>query len=320
MEIKNICDNDLDKYDELAEKYGTIFDRYNWLRLFNNILIFGIYDEGNNLIGGFHLYKEKRFAIKIYRNAPFTPYNGPFIKNDAKLPVRIANKNREILLLISEYFDKIKYSVISVSLGRNINDTMPFIWRKYKVVPRYTYIIDLNNSIEQIYNNISSEKRNHIIKAKSDNAEVRQVFNYNIVKALVLKTFSRQKVKINEKYLDKILFEFANKKNSFAFATYVEEQPVSAAFYIFDATTAYCLLSGYDHGKKHRGAGVLEKWEAIKYSKDRGLKYFDFEGSMIPGIEEFFRSFGGILTPYFRINKAFLPLEIALKLFNRELF
>jgi hypothetical protein len=52
-----------------------------------------------------------------------------------------------------------------------------------------------------------------------------------------------------------------------------------------------------------------------------GIKYFDFEGSMLPQIEIFFRGFGGQLVPYYnRINKAKLPLEILLKFYKRELF
>ncbi len=320
MEIKNICDNDLDKYNELAEKYGSIFDRYNWLCLFNNILIFGIYDEGGNLIGGFYLYREKRFGITIYRNPPFTPFIGPFIKNEAKNAAKIANKNREVLSLIAEYLDEFKHSIISVSLGRNIIDTLPFIWRKYKAIAGYTYIIDLNYSIEELNKTISPEKRNDINRAKSDNAVVRRIFDFSIVKSLVLKTFSRQEKNINEKYLDKILFEFANEKNSFAFATYIENKPVSSVFCVFDRETAYYLLGGYDHESKHRGAGVIVIWEAIKHSKNIGLRFFDFEGSMVPQIERYFRNFGGNLTPYFRISKAYLPLEIALKFFKRELF
>jgi len=51
-----------------------------------------------------------------------------------------------------------------------------------------------------------------------------------------------------------------------------------------------------------------------------GIKYFDFEDSMIRQIERYFRGFGGKLTLYYRINKAKLPLEILLKFYRRELF
>ena len=89
---------------------------------------------------------------------------------------------------------------------------------------------------------------------------------------------------------------------------------------MYDKITTYYLLGGYDFENKHHGAGPLVIWESIKYSKEIGLKYFDFEGSMVPQIEKHFRGFGGKLTPYYRINKARLPLEILLKFLKRELF
>ena len=60
--------------------------------------------------------------------------------------------------------------------------------------------------------------------------------------------------------------------------------------------------------------------ESIRHAKELGLKTFDFEGSVIPAIERYFRGFGGKLTPYYRVNKAWLPLEMALKLVKRQLF
>ena len=38
-------------------------------------------------------------------------------------------------------------------------------------------------------------------------------------------------------------------------------------------------------------------WEAIKRTAERGAA-FDFEGSMLPHVEPFVRSFGGVPTPY----------------------
>ena len=35
---------------------------------------------------------------------------------------------------------------------------------------------------------------------------------------------------------------------------------------------------------------------------------FDFEGSMLEGVEGFFRSFGGVQTPYFRLSKGYIGL------------
>lgn len=288
--------------------------------MYDNLLIYGIFDEGDSLIGLFYLYKERKSGFTIYRNPPFTPFIGPVVKVEVQSPIKIARKYRHILSLMAETLDKLQFSVISLSLERNISDTLPFIWKKFKVVPGYTYIIDLNKSTEELYRNMTSERRNDINKAIRDKLVARKVSNNDIIKSLVLNTFLRQKKNISEYYLDKILFEFADESNSFAFVTFKEDIPIAGVFCVYDRLTAYYLLGGYDSELKHHGAGALALWEAIKHSQEIGLRYFDFEGSVVPKIENYFRGFGGILTPYFRINKAWLPIEILLKLYKRELF
>ncbi len=321
MMIKEISDNDSFNYNELATKYGTIFNTIDWLKTFEgNARAYGIYDKGDNLIGGFSTYKENKYGFKIYCNPPFTPCIGPFLETKATNPVTVMNVWKKVLSSMADFIERLPYSVISICLNQNIVDTQPFIWRKFKVTPGYTYVLDLSRSIEDIHNRLSVETRHHIKKGAKDGLVVKQVDDFGIVRSLVLKTFLRQGKKAHEYYLGRILFEFANRDNSFAFAVFRDDKPIAASFCTHDSHTAFLLLSGYDHENKHHGAGPMAVSEAISCARESGLKYFDFEGSMIPQIEKYFRGFGGKLRPYYRINKAKLPLEILLKFFKRELF
>ncbi|MFZ0035415.1 MAG: GNAT family N-acetyltransferase, partial [Sedimentisphaerales bacterium] len=245
---------------------------------------------------------------------------GPFLEVKAKNPVAVMDMWKKVLSLMADFIESLSYSIISISLNKNIGDTQPFIWKKFKVTPGYTYLLDLSKSIDDIRTEMSAERKNDINKAMRDGLIVKQVKNFEIVKSLVLKTFLRQNLTVKRYYLDKILFEFASDVNSFAFATYREDNPIAVSFCVCDKETAYYLLGGYDYEKKHHGAGALATWEAIKYAQQLGLKYFDFEGSMVPQIERYFRGFGGQLTPYYRVNKAKLPLEMLLKFFKRDRF
>ena len=67
-------------------------------------------------------------------------------------------------------------------------------------------------------------------------------------------------------------------------------------------------------------AAPMAMFACIRQARELGLEVFDFEGSMIPGIERYFRSFGGTLTPLYRVVKASLPIEWALKPFRRSIF
>ncbi len=321
MLIEELSDNNKVKYDALAVQYGTIFNSLDWLKMFGEkVKVCGIYDKGNNLIGGFTTYKERRLGLSIYRNPPFTPVIGPFLKVNAQNPVAIMDAWKKAVSLMADFIEDRHWSVISFSLDRNIVDTQPFIWKKFKVVPGYTYIIDLNKPMQDVWKGMSAIQRNHINKATRDGLIVKQVWDFGIVKSLLLKTFLRQATTFNEYYLDKILFDFANEDNSFAHVTFKDNNPIAASFCVYDKSTAYYLISGYDYEDRHHGAGAWAVWEAIQRAKELSLKRFDFEGSMISQIECYFRGFGGTLTPYYRINKARLPLEMLLKFFKRDLF
>ncbi len=321
MKIEKLNTNDEKQYNVLATSYGSIFNTIEWSNLFgNNVQRYGIYNKNGELIGGFILYKENKFGFPVYYNPPFTPAIGPFLKVDAQNPVSVMDTWKKTLILMVDFVENLPYLIISFLLNKNIIDLQPFIWEKFKVTPVYTYILDLTASTESLLKRMSNERRKNINKALKSGFCVKKIKDYEIIKTLVLKTFSRQEKGINEFYLKKILFEFANDNNSFAFATYENDNPSACSFCVHDMNTAYYILGGYDHENKHHGAGTLSMWESIKYAKELGLKYFDFEGSMVPQIERYFRGFGGQLTPYYRVNKASLPIEMVLKLFKRELF
>lgn len=323
MKILKLKDKDKNVFNELAFSYGTIFNSIEWANIFGEkVQLYGFYNDNDNdiLIGGFILYKEKRYGISIYRNPPFTPVIGPFLKIDAQNYTTIMDTWKYALSLMAEFINNLPYSIISISLNINIIDTQPFIWEKFKVVPRYTYILDLSIPVNDIWKRMSTDRRKNIRKGLKDGLKVKQTYDYKIVKSLVLNTFSRQQNEMNEYYLDNILFKFATNNNSYAFLTLDNDNPIACSFNIYDKNTAFYLLGGYDYKNKHHGAGTMAMWEAINHAKNIGLKYFDFEGSMIPQIERYFRGFGGTLTPYYTLNKASLPLEIVLKFLKRERF
>ncbi|HDD44889.1 MAG TPA: GNAT family N-acetyltransferase [Candidatus Desulfofervidus auxilii] len=324
MEVKFLNKKDFEVYSNLSKKYGSVFSYMEWLNIFGkNLHILGLYDKGNNLIGGFAIYIKKIGPLRICTNPPFSPNIGLFLKiKDIQNKVTLNSFIKMVIESISEFLEKNNFHIISLNFPRQFIDMQPFIWKKFKVIPRYTYIISLDNSEEDIWKHFSSTRRRYIRKALREKIECFKLerSDFNIIKILVEKTFLRKNKKINLDLLNKIIFSFANDENSFAFASFKNNRPIAVSFCIYDNFSAYYLLGGIDPEVKHHGAGALSLYNCIKYAKQLKLKYFDFEGSTIPSIERFFRDFGGDLVPYFRVNKALLPLEIVLKFLKRDLF
>ena len=316
MQIKKI------EIQDLASKSKSVFLSEKWLSLFGSELqCYGIFNKSNQMIGGFTLKLETIYGfVKFYHNLSYTPTINLFFENKAQNKAKLLSENKKVLTLFADFIDNLPYHMLTLYLPANHIDMQPFYWRNYKAIPNFTYIIDLARDISIIEKDYSTERRNDIKKAIKDGVETKQCTDFNIVKSLIKNTFDRKQASVDEAMVDKILFEFANKDNSFAFVSYRNNMPIATSFCIYDNDKAYYLLGGYDSKNKHAGAGAMAVSRAIKHSKELGISKFDFEGSMLPEVEKYFRGFGGDLTPYYSINKAKMPIELALKFVKRTHF
>ncbi|MBI4647761.1 MAG: hypothetical protein HY738_14525 [Bacteroidia bacterium] len=317
----NIDRSDLNSYPGIFSQEGSLFNSPEWISLFDdNLKLYGIFNDDKSLIGGFYLFVTRIAGLRYYKSPPFTPHVGLFFKNNA---VNTANRHSYIkrtITLVAEFISNLPYTVVSLPFPNDYIDFQPFYWMKFKVIPNYTYIINLNKPYEDISKNMSPQRRNDLTKANKDNIITLKIDDMSVVKELVLKTMNRNNITYNLHILDKILFSFTKYGNSFAFVSYISNIPIATSFCVYDKNTAYYLLGGIDFVNKHQGAGAAAVFSTIQFSRNLNLKYYNFEGSMIPSVENFFRNFGGEMTPYFRINKAILPVEFILKLFKRNMF
>ena len=79
--------------------------------------------------------------------------------------------------------------------------------------------------------------------------------------------------------------------------------PHAAAFVVWDTLLPRTIcLSGADPDLRKQGGQYFLLWEIVKKMAKK-VNRFDFEGSMVPGIESVFRSFGGQQVPYLRVRR-----------------
>lgn len=312
-----LLQSDRETWEELVKQHGCIFDSLSWSEIFPQPLNrIGIYDAGNNLRGGFCVYEQHMFRLRILRNPPFTSQIGPFFEFRASNPSARTDEQRSVAEAMAEYLSASNAAVKSLSLSSQITDCLPFFWRGWKVIPHYTYRIDLTQSQDAILNAMSSERRKNLRKSVNDGVYVSESFDFKVIRDLVLQSFSRQKKHIPLTSLEKILFYFSKSMNSYCMIAQIGGRPIAGVYIVHDHNTAYYLLGGYTDGA-HHGAGALAMWSAIEKAKKIGLQVFDFEGSSIQPVERYFRGFGGQLTQMLSIHRAWLPIEMALKTIPR---
>lgn len=306
----------------MAEPFIGVFSSKKWLSVYGNRLsLVGIYKDERQLIGGFYFLKTKKFGFTFLKLPPYTPHCSLFFVSESKNKSSINNFSKEIMTEVCNYINAQKGALTVLAFPTTILDMQPFIWDGYKVIPNYTYRINLHNSIEEIIASFDSKNRNVINKAIKDDLSVSEnELTKNQLFDFFLNSLSSTNANIYQEELKNIFHVFSDDSNSFSLSAKKNNELLGVVFCVYDKLNCYYLLGGLNRGSNSQGVNNLLVQKSIEKAKQLGCSVFDFEGSMLKGVEKFFRSFGPELVPYYTVNKAKLPLEMLLKFKKRELF
>jgi len=311
-EIRMLKREEYKKWDRLVDycSAGTIFHKSYLLKIFDNAYIYGVFLKNGELIGGFPIVFISKFGIRMLKNPPLIPYLGLILKDkikDHEKYISRLSREKEVAMSIAKIIKRNHHYIDIIFPPFGEFDLQPFIWENFSTNIQYTYILDLTKDLEEIWNEMSKKQRNAIRKAEKDGIVVELSNNIDEILQLATKTFQKQGKKLKFKSLALKYHENLLKRDQCkAFISKDKDGIAIAGVYIvYDKRRAYYLIGGHDPDRSHYGATALALWEAIKFAKNTlELIEFDFEGSMIPQIERFFRGFGGKLKPIFRIKFA----------------
>lgn len=250
-------------------------------------------------------------APGIISMPPFTQTMGPWFAPEPK----DAKYNRTLgqrQAICKEFTDALKkYAHFLQYFSYRVTDWLPFYWEGYKQTTRYTYLLNNIRNEQSVWENMSSNIRRNITKAKEKQGiTVKKgisVHDFLRVQAL---TFKRQQLSApkEQEILKNIISTCRQRNQGDLWGAYDDKGNLHAvAFIAWQKSSAYYLAGGGDPELRASGAHSLVLWEGIRFTAQY-TDLFDFEGSMVPGIERFFREFGAIQTPFFTITRGNLSL------------
>jgi len=300
---------------------ANVFTSPGWSRVFgSNWRTYGVIEK-DEFQALFSLQILNKLGMTVIQQPPLTPHCGLVLRSRSGNTASLTSWRKNIIDAIAEFIERLQWSVISISFPTWITYLQPFIWRGFKVHARYTYQIALKDRDDDtILAEMSQARRKQIRNGHKKGFKVERCMDNSIVEQIHEKIFKSQNKNYDHRIVHKVLHEFANQKNSFTFATYINDKPVAAYFCVHDSLRAYLILGGVDDENSGAAAGPMATFASIKHSRELGLEIFDFEGSIIPRIDHYNRNFGAQLTPTYRVVKAKLPIELLLKPFKRSLF
>lgn len=176
--------------------------------------------------------------------------------------------------------------------------------KDFPVHLRYSYIIPSGIPIEQARDGYNEGLKRNLRQAR-ENYTVHESHDIKGFLALYLSAHHQRKVKPPH-WLEEVVrrvFEQLQKRGCGQLHIAMSEgTPVAGILTGWDQEAFYYLAGGRTGDERGASAHALLLDGAIERSRSAG-KAFDFEGSMQPGVANFFQSFGATPSPYWQLRK-----------------
>ena len=265
-----------------------------------------LYEKNNEIYGALPYYVKKRFGMSYITQPQLTQNNGVVIKYPEiqKYEKRLSYE-KEVMTALIKQLEKLPIVYYQQSFNYRYTNWLPFYWKGYKAQPCYTYRVKGLSDFNDLFSRFNDTKKKEIKRAIKLNLQLK----YDLP---IEDFYKHHKESLQERGRE-ILYSFdffkrlveAVYKNNAGRILYICDENnivLCTRLIIWDKSSAYSLMSSTYQKSKTSGASSLLFYECMKYVSSF-VDIFDFEGSMNEDIENSYRKFGTIQTPYFSIHK-----------------
>ncbi|MEL6676079.1 MAG: GNAT family N-acetyltransferase [Bacteroidota bacterium] len=246
-------------------------------------------------------------AFSQYWGIYFAPWEGLSV-------YRSFSQKRDLIQAMLPFFEDVDLFINNFSPA--FDYPLPFHWAEFELKTRYTYRLYLGWTLEEHRQMIEPSLRRQIKKTERRGYRWVSVDQPTHLAAL----YDAQKetgkdLEIHEperkeslKRLSKMLIR--QKRGEIGHIVDESGKVLAAGLFAYYRQTTYYLAGTFNPESPDSGAMSRLLWEGIQRAMEKNHQIFDFEGSMIKGVEHFFRKFGAHPVPYLQIHKNQLPLPV----------
>ena len=176
--------------------------------------------------------------------------------------------------------------------------------------PELAWILDITKTEDELLMAMRKTTRQMIKRAKSEGVKIEISSNPDDLEKfwpIYVETAKRQHfVPFTKKFLTSEMETFSNDNQLKMFFGKFNGEIIVAAMIVFTENSGFYHHSGSLRKYEKNGISYLLQWEAIRESKKRGLKYYNFwgvspenkPGHPWAGLSLFKKGFGGFAEPY----------------------
>ncbi len=278
------------------------------------------FNGAKKLIGVLVYHYRRYMGFKLILTPPMTAYNGIHILYpDRKLNnYKKGHFTYKVSTALIEGLPK--HSLYYQQYPFQYDNWLALYWKGYKQTTKYTYVIDTSIGKELVWDGLKHTVQKDILKAEQNCTIEDMDMETYLVEAENAFAEKKKALPTNKEVLRRLHQNLS--PSGHMYIKVAKYNPtgeyLSGQVIVRDATTSYAIACFYKNRPEIRTTLSYIIWTCMFDRKDQ---IFDFEGSILQGVEQYIRSFGGTLTPHYRIHKVDNPLlRIALNVLKPNFF
>jgi hypothetical protein len=318
-----IC-TEREEWDQFVEStpQGTIFHKWDFLRIMekHNVKRIGgrktvgklyplIAYKGNEPVAVYPFFIYDYFSVKFLASPPGhveSIYLGPvmMVRENTK-PSKIEGN----LIDLQEAADSFIYknfkpisSFINIQPG--ITDSRPFKWAGYAVEPRHSYLLDLTEGVDNVWQGLHTELRKKIHKIQADGVQVQKgsIDDLDHIYDSLAHRRARQGISMtcSIDYLKEVCESLGGQAD--IRIARKDGKYLGGLVNLLYLDRAYSWVGS---AKNQNGvdANELLTWESIKHACEKNYKSYEIMGADSPNLIQFKTRYNGKLITYLSCRK-----------------
>ncbi|MGH9686182.1 MAG: GNAT family N-acetyltransferase [Candidatus Acidiferrales bacterium] len=299
--------SEYDLWNALVDRspHGTVFHYSWWLNISaQHFDILAVRDKHGSVCGGIPLTRKRRTGLRLIHAPQLTPFLGPIFDiskvGDACERLQLMRTAGELIARKMPGFDSFRCMV-----GALGPDLQGFLWAGFRAELAYTFRVPSEQPIKSVEAQITRTHSQKLGKAKRMGLFVTRNDDIEVFAQLckIGSVHGNRQLYPEELPLRLWSAAFQREKSDFYIARTSDGEPIATLLTVHDAKTTYQIVSAFDPTRRDVPGSYLLLWTALGEALE-AKRDFDFEGSALRGVEQYYRKWGAGAFPVWRLEKA----------------
>ncbi len=241
----------------------------------------------------------------LYSLAPrFTQHTGPMLAPELNQKNRVFHREKQLLNALIAGIPP-GFKLFDHKFHPTLQYLLPFYWSGFEISPRYSFFIDLKPGWEAIQSRLTDSLKSDLKLAAREGLTIRETETPDgLIQLLQAGNLAGDGDELTLRRLWKTIF--GRSAGMLLEAHDVSGKVLCAIMVLMEDGKAIYLLGASEPGPG-KGANTLLLNHAIQLCCKSNISVFDFEGSMIEPVENYFRAFNPEMKIYYRVRRDRLP-------------